>query len=363
MKILLVSDIHLGVKNNSELFIHNTRDFFLTQVKNEIVNGSIDQLWILGDLFDCRNNTNVLVNNVALQIMATLISSCPTLQIKILAGNHDIYYKNTLEVSSLKIFKRFHKNIEIITELKEYDLDGCKTLVVPWLVKESRNWNTFMKVCNDYQDTKTKNFSLCLGHFEANGFEIIRGTIEKGGLNEELFEAFDDVFSGHFHLRNKIRNIQYLGCPYEITWGDYGDAKGFTVFDTTTKKATFHQNNISPKHKMIRLSSAMLDKSLLDDIPGNFIKFYIDQQLSTEQHIEWQAKIESLKPLKTEIIVETDNAIDGSSNDIVIESIQGDSFSFVSEYIKQESLPNNVDTDEFILYMKNLHDLSARDGD
>src|ERR1700733_15910790 len=120
MKILLVSDIHLGVKQNSELFINNTKDFFLKQVSAEIANSSIEQLWILGDLFDCRNNTNVLVNNVALNILATLLSTYQNLLIKILCGNHDAYYKNTLEVSSLKIFKRFHKNLEIITNVKEY---------------------------------------------------------------------------------------------------------------------------------------------------------------------------------------------------------------------------------------------------
>ncbi len=358
MKILLVSDIHLGVKQNSELFIYNTKDFFLKQILSSIKENNIDQLWILGDLFDCRNTTNVLVNNVALNIMATILSTYQNLQIKILCGNHDAYYKNTLEVSSLKIFKRFHKNLEVITSIKEYNLDGCLTLVVPWLAKESKNYNDFLKICDE-----PKKFELCLGHFEINGFEIIKGVIEKSGLNKEMFKCFDDVFSGHFHLHKKHDNIQYLGCPYEITWNDYGDPKGFTIFDTKTKNAIFHENTISPKHKIIKLSSVIIDETLLNDVKGNFVKFYIDKPLSTNEHIEWVSKLEKFSPLKYDIINEFENSNNENGEQIEISSIEGDAISLIDEYNKQNPLPTNINEDEFKLYIKKLHDESMKDND
>ena len=351
MRLLLVSDIHLGVKQNSETFLNNTRDFFLKQISPAITSNKIDQLWILGDLFDCRNNTNVLVNNVALQIIATLVKNHPTLPIRILAGNHDIYYKNTLSVTSLKIFKRFHKNVEVISEITEYNLDGCPTLVVPWLVKNSQNYNKFINICKE-----PKKYSLCLGHFEVNGFEIIKGVVEKSGFNEDLFKVFDNVFTGHFHLRNKISNIQYLGCPYEITWNDFGDHKGFTIFDTTTKISTFCQNTISPKHKKIIYSSTLLDESLMNDITGNFIKFYIDEPLSTEQRIELDIQIEAKKPLYCDVINEVIEGTDENGEDIQLSNINGDTLTLIDEYNAQLPLPIEIKEDEFKLYMKKLYD-------
>jgi hypothetical protein len=50
------------------------------------------------------------------------------------------------------------------------------------------------------------------------------------------------VCSGHFHHRASNRNIHYLGCPYEMSWADYNDLKGFHIFDTETFELEFIEN-------------------------------------------------------------------------------------------------------------------------
>lgn len=363
MKILLVSDIHLGVKNNSEFFIQNTRDFFLKQISDEIKRNDVKQLWVLGDLFDCRNNTNVLVNNVALQIMATLLKTYEELTIHILCGNHDIYYKSTLEVSSLKIFKRFHKRLEIINEIKEYTIGGLKTLVVPWLIKEGKQYDKFMKICHDFEDTKIKKYDLCFGHFEVNGFEVISGVLAKTEFTAELFKGFTNVFTGHFHLRRKKDNIQYLGCPYQLTWNDFGEDKGMTIFDTETQTAEFIKNTISPQHKQILISSLQKDETLLDEATKNIIKLIIDAPISTEERLGWIDKLEAKNPLRFSI-VETDKSSDTPTEEVELdESIQKDAIGFIFEYLEQDPLPSTVDETEFKLYMKSLHDKVIKEND
>ena len=65
-----------------------------------------------------------------------------------------------------------------------------------------------------------------------------------------MFKAFQRVFSGHFHHRSITGNITYLGNPYEITWSDYNDKRGFHIYDTETMETEFIENPYSMFHKI-----------------------------------------------------------------------------------------------------------------
>ena len=56
------------------------------------------------------------------------------------------------------------------------------------------------------------------------------------------FDKFEHVISGHYHHRSTKNNITYCGTPYELTWSDYDDQKGFHVFDTTKRDVKFMKN-------------------------------------------------------------------------------------------------------------------------
>jgi len=54
------------------------------------------------------------------------------------------------------------------------------------------------------------------------------------GLQSELFEKFERVYSGHYHTRSNDGKVFYLGNPYEMFWTDVNDTRGFHIFDTET---------------------------------------------------------------------------------------------------------------------------------
>ena len=64
-----------------------------------------------------------------------------------------------------------------------------------------------------------------------NGFEMHRGAYCNSGMENEIFKKFDTVLSGHFHHKSDNGNVYYLGTPYELTWQDYADKKGFHIFE------------------------------------------------------------------------------------------------------------------------------------
>ena len=76
-----------------------------------------------------------------------------------------------------------------------------------------------------------------MGHLEIAGFEMYKGFSSiDGDFKKELFSRFDTVFSGHFHHKSDDGQIFYLGTPYEITWNDWNDPRGFHIFDTETRE-------------------------------------------------------------------------------------------------------------------------------
>jgi hypothetical protein len=83
---------------------------------------------------------------------------------------------------------------------------------------------------------KTSPAQILMGHLEVNGFEMHKGHKSEGGWDKELFRRFDLCFSGHFHHKSDDGHIYYLGTPYEITWSDHDDPKGFHIFDTDTRE-------------------------------------------------------------------------------------------------------------------------------
>ena len=74
-----------------------------------------------------------------------------------------------------------------------------------------------------------------MGHLELNGFMATRGHFMEHGMDSDVFDKFEKVYSGHYHMRSNKDNIFYLGNPYEMYWNDVNDRnRGFHLFDTDT---------------------------------------------------------------------------------------------------------------------------------
>jgi hypothetical protein len=112
--------------------------------------------------------------------------------------------------------------------------DNTTIDLIPWICKENE-----VDVFSFIDSSKS---DLCLGHFEIAGFPMYRGMVAEDGLSHDMFSKYERVLSGHYHTRSKQENIEYIGTPYEMTWQDASDPKGFSVFDTETRQLEFVQN-------------------------------------------------------------------------------------------------------------------------
>jgi hypothetical protein len=114
--------------------------------------------------------------------------------------------------------------------------------MIPWICNENEK---------EVREFISQSISpYCIGHFELNGFSLMKGVECHDGMSDDFLANYDQVFSGHFHTRSNARNVSYLGTPYELFWSDYKDAKGFHVFDTETTDLTFIENPYKIFHKI-----------------------------------------------------------------------------------------------------------------
>ena len=98
---------------------------------------------------------------------------------------------------------------------------------MPWI--NSENEEKTLQLIDD------SDSPCVMGHLELNGFMATRGHFMEHGMDSNVFDKFDRVYSGHYHMRSNKDNIFYLGNPYEMYWNDVNDRdRGFHLFDTDT---------------------------------------------------------------------------------------------------------------------------------
>ena len=98
MKILLITDQHFGVRNDNQSFLDHYRKFYGEIVLPFVDAHKIDTVIALGDTFDKRRSINFMSLEAAKEMWFNPLAE-RNVQMHMLVGNHDIYYKNTLRVN------------------------------------------------------------------------------------------------------------------------------------------------------------------------------------------------------------------------------------------------------------------------
>lgn len=326
MKIALITDQHFGVRNDSVVF-HDYMDRFYTEVFFPYLKkNKIDTIVDLGDTFDRRKYINYYSLSRAKKYWFDIIEA-ENLKLISLVGNHVIPYKNTLEINALDLLLNEYSSVSVINGPSEIDLDGTKLLLVPWIC--DNNYENTMKILNS---TKAQ---VCLGHLELNGFQMYKGVDSHDGMDPKLFERFEHVFSGHYHHRSTKGNVTYLGCPYEMTWSDYGDEKGFHVFDTETRHLTFISNPIKMFHKIFYDDKDSSIENLLDVNFGKYKNTYVKIVVKAKNNPYWfDLFVDSLEkegPANIQVVDDNLNLQLESDKDIIDEA--EDTLTILRKYI------------------------------
>lgn len=233
MKLCILGDSHFGARGDSLDFHKYFQKFYDDVFFPYLIENKITTIFQMGDLFDRRKYINF--NSLYLS-RKYFFDACAANDITLhtLIGNHDVAFKNTLDVNSPSLVINDYKNIKVYQNFDTVDFDGLSVDVVPWICDENES-DIFNKI-------KSSKSEICFGHFEIAGFEMDRGNVCDTGIDKRMLNRYDMVLSGHFHHKSSDGNIMYVGTPYEMTWADYSDPKGFHILDTETREMEFVKN-------------------------------------------------------------------------------------------------------------------------
>ena len=233
MKVALITDQHFGGKQDSQNFLNHIEKFYRELFFPYLFENNINNVIDLGDTFDRRKFVNFNTLDKVRQFYFDVLNE-QGIKLHSIVGNHSTYYRNTNSVNSSELLYGHYDNIEVYPEVTPICIDGTLIDLIPWI--NSENYDRTIDFI------KNSKAHVAFGHLEVAGFAMYKGYNAEDGIAKDIFKGYEVVCSGHYHHKSSKDNIHYLGAPYEITWNDYDDPRGFHVFDTETREIEFIRN-------------------------------------------------------------------------------------------------------------------------
>lgn len=289
-KVALLTDSHFGVRKGSQIFHDYFERFYSETFFPVLEERDIRTVIHLGDVFDVRKGIDYWSLDWAKRVF---FDPCQerNIDLRMLIGNHDIFYKNNLSLNSSMNLDKYD-NITVYDSPRTDYVECEQIYFVPWVCED--NVQPFMR---ELLDTKAK---LCVGHLELAGFYANKDYLSQHGMDPNIFKKFDLVMSGHYHKKSTSGNVTYLGNPYQLYWNDEGETRGFHILDLDTQELEFIPNPNNMFHKIYLNSKTKVDPEQFKD---TYIKVIVEEshpkKLNNLVDSLYQVGIHDLKVIET----------------------------------------------------------------
>jgi len=263
-KAAVFTDLHVGLKSNSIQHNEDCIEFiewFVEKAKQE----GCETCFFLGDWNHHRASINIQTLQYSLKGLEILNNNFD--KVYFIAGNHDLFYRDRRDISSVEWAKHL-PNVKIIDDWFVTD----DVVIAPWLVGDDAKKLAKMKG------------KYLFGHFELPAFYMNAQVLmpDHGDISDTHVSGFEKVFSGHFHKRQARKNIWYIGNAFPHNYADAGDdARGMMILEWD-QEPEFHAWPNQPKYRVYNLSDVLDNpEGLL--LPRTHVRIHIDVDISYEE--------------------------------------------------------------------------------
>jgi len=275
MKIAITADIHVGVPGRLNDIIWS-----LCRIREYCAEHSIGHIFILGDLLHDREQLRIDDLNA---LVSFLSETDEKYGIKIIAfpGNHDMYLKNSWDINSLKPLERY---LEAYYQIDKFVLGGVRFWIVPFIHYESR-YTAVLNAINK----KHKDGDVLLTHIGVRSSTLNMCFLLKSWSIIDFADSpFDRVYTGHFHIKQKVgKNVWYPGSPIPFKFDEGDIDHGFLIFDTESRTHEFVDlwdgvHGYAPP-KFITIADDDIRSADSIDVKGNIIRVALSRDWTHNQ--------------------------------------------------------------------------------
>lgn len=178
----------------------------------------------------------------------------------IVVGNHDQEDREGV-VHPMRVFNQF-KDWTVADAPMQFD----QFMAIPYM--------TMDKIKTFFASYEAKGKHDAIVHWGIQGALRNDRNRDADGVPLEWLDVFRNVFSGHYHYRNAIGNVQYIGSPFQQNHGEMDQAKGVLIYNSETLKTAFREIKGTPKHVDVQISWDSDGKIILPEVEVNETDIY-----------------------------------------------------------------------------------------
>jgi exonuclease sbcCD, D subunit len=278
MKLIHLSDLHLGKRINAFSMIEDQRDI-LTKIIGIIDNERPDAVLIAGDVYD-KSVPSADAVELFDDFLVRLAKR--SLQIFVISGNHDsperiAFGRRLMDRSGVHMSPVY--NGQVLPVSLEDTYGTVNIYMLPFLKPAHvRRYFPDIKI-----DTYTDALRVAVTKMNLNPAErnilvthqFVTGAIRSdseeisvGGsdhVDASVFADFDYVALGHLHRPQNCTSdrIRYCGTPLKYSFSEVGDQKSVTIIELSRKGTQFIRTaELVPKHDMKEIRGSYKELTL-----------------------------------------------------------------------------------------------------
>lgn len=340
-KVAIIGDMHFGVKAGNNDFLA-FQIYWLEEALKKMQAMGITTIIQTGDMFDTRQHIKLNVLSFFLWDFVPLLDKYGIVEWITYAGNHDLFYRDSNEITSIELLKKLNGKGEVMFDVFTDNVGYIKyndshLAFMPWINKNNKE-----RLFKELADVRA---DYVFGHFEMAGMPMIPGVLCEHGIDPKMFKSYKKVISGHFHTVSQHTNVTMVGTPYHITWGDVqdGNNRGFWTLDLKTDELELHKNeDHMTLFSVLTYDPAekYTDKSL-EAYKGTIAKILVKEKPEAKHYKKFVDLLAKAEMIDYKIIDTT--MVEIEKVEISEEVLALDTLSAMNAYIDKQSVLNNKD--------------------
>ena len=270
MKLIHLSDLHMGKKVNSFSMLEDQQDILFKKILPIVDEEKPDCIIIAGDVYDKSIPPSEAVGLLD-EFLVKLAER--NLQVFIISGNHDsaerlAFGNRLIDKSGIHISPVYQKDTAPFTMKDDFGTVNIYMLpfIKPVHVRtafesdETISYTDAVRMALSQMDINVSERNILITHQFVTGAERSDSEdISIGGsdnVDASVFDDFDYVALGHLHRPQNVgtKRIRYCGTPLKYSFSEEKDNKSVTVVEMREKGILdIREIPLVPLHEMVTL--------------------------------------------------------------------------------------------------------------